>query len=82
MNLVEMIADEQRPAPCRFGNIVEGHACYCHHPHGPRKCPIWRAYGEHAERWHDDEQRGGCRFFVPVAVGPRAHEERQGGSEK
>lgn len=78
MNLVELIADEQRSAPCRFGNIVEGHACYCHHPHGPRKCPIWRALGEHAEGWHDDEQRGGCRFFVRLL---RPDEQRTVGSE-
>ena len=62
MNLVELIADdsEQRDAPCRFGNIIVGHACYCHHRKGPRKCPIWQQYGEHDKaRWHTSE----CRMF-------------------
>lgn len=49
-NLVELIADdEQRPAPCAWGNIVVGHACYCHNDEwseGPRKCPIYRQFGD------------------------------------
>lgn len=49
MNLVEMIADpeEQSQSPCKYGNIVSGHACYCHHTSedAPRKCPIWREGG-------------------------------------
>lgn len=48
MNIVELMAgeDDQRGSPCKFGNIVEGHACYCHNPSDlmPRKCPIWRSY--------------------------------------
>jgi hypothetical protein len=74
MNLVELVEDEQHPSPCRHGNIVDGHACYCHHGQGPRKCPIWRHYGEHdLTRWHNrgdwdaDEWSGGCRFFVANA---------------
>lgn len=69
MNLVELAADEQHPSPCRFGNIVDGHACYCHHEQGPRKCPVWRSYGEQADKWHNrgdwdkDEWNGGCRLF-------------------
>ena len=51
MNLVELIADESETyqSPCKFGNIVEGHACYCHSKHSdaPRKCPIWRNFGEY-----------------------------------
>ncbi len=78
LNLVEALADDEAmlPAPCRHGNIVEGHACYCHveDPAAPRKCPIWRHYGAHdASRWHakgdfdkDDNWAGGCRWFVPV----------------
>lgn len=42
INLVEMIADESEPAPCKWGNIVPGHACYCHNDDATyRKCPIW-----------------------------------------
>jgi hypothetical protein len=52
-----------------FGLIVDGHACYCHHYYGPRKCPVWRMYGEQADKWHDqgdfnkDGWQGGCRWF-------------------
>jgi hypothetical protein len=34
-----------------------------------RKCPVWRMYGEQADKWHDqgdwrkDDWRGGCRWF-------------------
>lgn len=41
VNLVELF-EEPEPAPCKWGNIVEGHACYCHHRLGPRKCHVWR----------------------------------------
>ena len=62
-NLVEMFASpmKQRPGLCRFGNVVEGHACYCHHPDGKyRKCPIWRNYGEgDASKWNTDN----CPLF-------------------
>jgi len=48
-NLVEAIEDTE-PSPCKYGNIVPGHACYCHHPvkgtdwklKAYRKCPQWR----------------------------------------
>lgn len=67
MNIVELIADEQHAAPCRYGNIVDGHACYCHHPaeDAPRKCPIWRNYGEHdLEHWRVDmDWEDGCPYF-------------------
>ena len=59
MNIVEMMAadDETKPALCAFGNIVKGHACYCHHtnPEAPRKCWIWRNYGEEPEYWFRKE---------------------------
>lgn len=44
INLVELMVDneEMEQAPCKFGNIVVGHSCYCHHEDGPRKCPQWR----------------------------------------
>lgn len=44
-----MAADwEKEPCPCKFGNIVSGHACYCHNEKDsmPRKCPVWRNCGE------------------------------------
>lgn len=47
-NLVELVAEEQTRAPCKWGNIVPGHACYCHNDawkEGPRKCPIYRSHG-------------------------------------
>lgn len=73
MNLVELIADEQHPSPCIYGNIVDGHACYCHHPEGLRKCPIWRKYGEdELDKWHNKGDwdsmgwDGGCKLFEPT----------------
>lgn len=75
INLIEMYADEQHPSPCANGNIVDGHACYCHmqHENAPRKCPIWRNFGESdLSKWHRsgdfdaDEWDGGCKWFVPV----------------
>lgn len=64
-NLVEMIAadDELYPAPCVFGQIVKGHACYCHHPRAHiRKCPIWRSFGEHdLKHWCVTN----CKYFRP-----------------
>jgi len=66
INIVELITDqdEQSLAPCKFGNIVEGHACYCHADdweQGPRKCPIWRRFGLRPEKWHK-------RDWVPVEL--------------
>ena len=65
-NLVEMIADEQRDAPCAHGNIVEGHACYCHAdtPETPRKCHIWRYHAEDLQHWRkDSDWDKGCPYF-------------------
>lgn len=73
INLVEMCSDEQHQSPCANGNIVDGHACYCHmqHDDAPRKCPIWRNFGEgDLSKWHGngdfdaDEWDGGCKWFV------------------
>jgi hypothetical protein len=61
LNLVELMADEDEclPAPCKWGNIVDGHACYCHKDdwkEGPRKCPIWRNFGtDDPSKWHRRE---------------------------
>lgn len=57
---VELLAgpDECRQAPCRHGNIVESHACYCHDDawkEGPRKCPVWRHYGIDPSKWFKRE---------------------------
>ena len=73
-NLVEMCAeqDEQYQSPCKNGNIVDRHACYCHceDERAPRKCPIWRHYGESdLSKWHgegdfdSDDWNGGCKWF-------------------
>jgi hypothetical protein len=71
INLVEMLGEEHHQSPCKFGNIVDHHACYCHHDNGPRKCPIWRNYGESAidkwnnkGDWDNETWDGGCKFFV------------------
>lgn len=59
-NAIELIADEDEQArsPCKFGNIIVGHACYCHADHwkdGPRKCPVWRYFGIDESKWHKRE---------------------------
>lgn len=41
LNWVELMSGTE-PAPCAYGAVVEGHACYCHHRLGPRKCHVWR----------------------------------------
>lgn len=50
-NIVEAIAselgEEMEQSPCRWGNVVVGHACYCHHQDGPRKCRLY--WGGEAE---------------------------------
>ena len=66
LNLCEMMGDDQHDAPCLYGNIVDGHACYCHsdEPEAPRKCPIWRFYGEELPHWNKKE----CEWFTARAV--------------
>jgi hypothetical protein len=72
MNFVELLAEEQHQSPCKYGNIVDGHACYCHHPDSARKCPIWKYYGEDLTKWHNNgdwdkvDWNDGCRFFEKV----------------
>ena len=62
-NLVELFADESEQAfnqSCKFGNLVEGHAVYCHCDNGkaPRKCRrTWYTGGK-----RKDED---CEFFEP-----------------
>jgi hypothetical protein len=67
-NIVEMMADEQREAPCAHGNIVVGHACYCHAdtPHTPRKCHIWRHHAEELKFWRKSRELDpdkGCPYY-------------------
>ena len=41
INLVELIADSEFNQRCIHGNLVDGHAVYCHNqtwPNAPRKC--------------------------------------------
>ena len=52
ISLIEMVDGDQKPAPCNHGNIVVGHACYCHHEKMPRKCHIWRIHAEHSPAWN------------------------------
>ena len=74
MNLVELAVDQtaQKPAPCRFGNVVEDHACYCHStdPSAPRKCPIWRNFGtSDLTKWKKGSWDDGfCPLFVATPV--------------
>ena len=69
-NLVEAVADDQKVAPCAHGNIVVGHACYCHAPtdETPRKCHIWRWHAEDLKFWRkadDMDPDKGCPYFEP-----------------
>ena len=56
INLVEWMAeeDEQESSPCAFGNVVKGHACYCHHDDGPRKCHLY---------WEGVDKMRACKMF-------------------
>lgn len=65
-NLVEMIDDDPESGfnqPCRYGNLVAGHAVYCHNtewPDAPRKCRrTWYTGGQKR-----DED---CPGFAPNA---------------
>ena len=59
MNLMELFAndDELEQSPCKYGQIVIGHSCYCHHesPNAPRKCFVWRN--------GDDWNKKNCELF-------------------
>lgn len=76
-NWVELSSDEPHQSPCVHGNIVDGYACYCHSEDddAPRKCPIWRNFGEHdLSKWHKngdfnlDNWDGGCKWFIPSKI--------------
>jgi hypothetical protein len=71
-NLVELCADEQYQSPCKYGNIVARHACYCHNddPDTPRKCNIWRSFGEDKSHWNTSN----CRLFDASSPQPSVHE--------
>lgn len=59
LNLLELYAENDTQAPCKHGNIVEDHACYCHDDkwkEGPRKCPVWRNFGiSDLSKWYRRE---------------------------
>jgi len=83
INLVEMIAEpnENQPAPCRHGNIIMGHACYCHNAEAPyRKCPIWRHFGtSDLAEWNTEN----CEWFQPnKATRQDAPKEQQYGNQR
>lgn len=86
MNLVEIATEESSAAPCEHGNIVNGHACYCHAQNAaaPRKCPIWRNFGEDDTKWHangdfnSEDWDGGCVWFVPAPWFKPANAEVKG----
>jgi DNA-binding XRE family transcriptional regulator len=59
INFVEVISKECKFSPCKYGNIVVGHACYCHHNKGPRKCPVWHRHAGKFENWSVKE----CSLF-------------------
>jgi len=68
LNLVELIGLSRQGAPCRHGNIVDDHACYCHSTAAaaPRKCPIWRHFGIDSEHWRRGSAEAGyCPYFSP-----------------
>ena len=56
INFVEFLADEdeQEQSPSKYGNTVIGHACYCHHPDGPRKCHLY---------WGGVDEMEKCEMF-------------------
>lgn len=73
-NIVEFVAEDQHPSPCKHGNIVDGHACYCHADteETGRKCHIYRAVGESdltkwykrdLEEWRNGDKEDGCPFY-------------------
>ena len=67
INMVELVAEDQHQSPCKHGNIVGGHACYCHAPtdNTPRKCHIWRQWGEQDKsKWITGE----CLYFEQADV--------------
>lgn len=61
MNWVEELAGEDEQSfnqACKYGNLVDGHAVYCHceNPNAPRKCRrTWYTGGE--------EKDEDCPFF-------------------
>lgn len=61
--------DELISAPCIYGEIVVGHACYCHHTSddAPRKCPIYK--------WGEDWNVKNCKLFEEnVILGEKDYE--------
>ena len=68
-----LFEDVQQDQPCIYGVRVDGHAVYCNHPEGPRKCRhsgYWgRAYSL-AFGMADEN----CELFEP---NPNYHEDKE-----
>jgi hypothetical protein len=63
INLVEIFTDKSEQScnqKCKFGNLVKGHAVYCHseNPDAPRKCR--RTFYTNGEVKDED-----CEFYEP-----------------
>lgn len=66
INLVEMFTDEEEQSfnqKCKFGNLVDGHAVYCHsdNPNAPRKCRRTWYYGKNEKGMQDED----CPYYEP-----------------
>ena len=68
INLVELIAEEQESCECKWGNVVLGHACYCHNDKSPyRKCPQWSIKEPYSECGYYAKNED----YVPTQPKPR-----------
>lgn len=64
LSLMELVTEDEQQSfnqRCRFGNLIEGHAVYCHceNPESPRKCRQTWYFGEKAKGRQDED----CKFF-------------------
>jgi hypothetical protein len=64
MSLVEMVTSDDKQSfnqKCKFGNLVEGHAVYCHNEDlkAPRKCCHTWYYGNSKKGYQDED----CPLF-------------------
>ena len=64
INLVEMVAGDDEQSfnqKCKYGNLVDGHAVYCHNesPEAPRKCRHTWYYGKNEKGCQDED----CPLF-------------------
>ena len=64
LNLVEMVAGNEKQSfnqKCKFGNLVTGHAVYCHseNENAPRKCRRTWYYGKDEKDYQDED----CPYY-------------------